>query len=100
MRQTLPIELFLTIARFPRSRFAVALEFLERAYMLALIPVALFTELFPLVLAWRNQSHESTETEKQTGTLDFLPLMLTSVYCAIGIVWAFLRLSVIYLRNP
>jgi alpha-1,3-glucosyltransferase len=31
------------------------------------------------------------------GTMEFLPLMLISVYCAIGISWSWLRLSWIYL---
>jgi alpha-1,3-glucosyltransferase len=31
------------------------------------------------------------------AALEFLPLMLTSVYCAVGIVWAWLRLSWAYL---
>jgi len=30
---------------------------------------------------------------------EFLPLMLTSVYCAVGTCWAFLRLSVLYIRQ-
>ncbi|SGY20657.1 BQ5605_C016g08115 [Microbotryum silenes-dioicae] len=31
------------------------------------------------------------------STMEFLPLMLTSLYCSVGIIWAWLRLSVIYL---
>jgi alpha-1,3-glucosyltransferase len=31
--------------------------------------------------------------------MEFLPLMVTSVYCAIGLTWAFLRLSVLYVRR-
>lgn len=31
------------------------------------------------------------------GKYEFLPLMLTSLYCAVGIVWAWLRLSWAYL---
>lgn len=33
------------------------------------------------------------------GTMEFLPLMLISLYCAVGIVWAWLRLSWVYLRR-
>lgn len=31
--------------------------------------------------------------------LQFLPLMVTSVYCAFGLVWSFLRLGFIYLHE-
>jgi alpha-1,3-glucosyltransferase len=31
-----------------------------------------------------------------TGSYEFLPLLLTSVYCAVGLVWAFLRLGYAY----
>lgn len=33
------------------------------------------------------------------STMEFLPLMLTSLYCALGIVWAWLRLSWVYLTS-
>ncbi|GAA5981147.1 hypothetical protein JCM21900_006609, partial [Sporobolomyces salmonicolor] len=32
-------------------------------------------------------------------SMEFLPLMLTSVYCAVGIVWSWLRLSCGYLLS-
>ena len=31
--------------------------------------------------------------------LDFLPLMVTSIYCSIGLVWSFMRLGFIYLNE-
>ena len=31
--------------------------------------------------------------------MEFFPLMLTSLYCALGIVWAWLRLSWVYLKR-
>jgi alpha-1,3-glucosyltransferase len=37
--------------------------------------------------------------EMAGSTMEFLPLMLTSVYCAIGLVWGFLRLMFIYLNE-
>jgi hypothetical protein len=33
------------------------------------------------------------------GVMEFLPLMLTSVYCSIGLIWSFLRLGFIYLHE-
>lgn len=31
--------------------------------------------------------------------LEFLPLMTTSIYCSIGLVWSFMRLGFIYLNE-
>lgn len=36
-------------------------------------------------------------TEK--ATMEFLPLMMTSLYCSLGIIWAWLRLSWIYMSS-
>ena len=40
-----------------------------------------------------------TEVSTDASGMEFLPLMATSVYCAVGLVWAFMRLSLIYLRQ-
>ncbi|GAA5982832.1 hypothetical protein JCM5350_003002 [Sporobolomyces pararoseus] len=37
------------------------------------------------------------EVDSEAGSMEFLPLMITSVYCAIGITWSWLRLSWGYL---
>ncbi len=45
-----------------------------------------------------NPAVPGSAVEGDAGAaLEFLPLMLTSVYCALGIVWAWLRLSWAYL---
>lgn len=33
------------------------------------------------------------------AAMEFLPLMMTSLYCALGIVWAWLRLSWVYMTT-
>jgi alpha-1,3-glucosyltransferase len=33
------------------------------------------------------------------AAMEFLPLMLTSVYCAVGLVWGFCRLMFVYLKE-
>ena len=30
---------------------------------------------------------------------EFLPLMLTSLYCALGLIWAYARLSFLYIMS-
>ena len=79
------LNYFLTFSRrFPTSLPFVILDTIEKGYVAGFAVLQLFTTLFPL---WAGKSSE------------FLPLMLTSIYCAIGLVWAFIRLSVLYLRQ-
>lgn len=63
---------------------------LESLYLLGLIPVAVLcevlqAEIFPQYL-WQQK-------------MPFLPLLLTSVYCSLGICYSFLRLYVSLLRQ-
>ena len=69
---------------FPRSLPFVILDTLERLYIAGFVPLHLVVTLLPYVLG---------------PSKEFLPLLLTSVYCAVGLVWAFIRLSAIYLRS-
>ncbi|XP_047199624.1 probable dolichyl pyrophosphate Glc1Man9GlcNAc2 alpha-1,3-glucosyltransferase isoform X1 [Hippoglossus stenolepis] len=59
---------------------------LEVVYLLGLVAVAIVCEvLFPL-LPWQQK-------------LPFLPLLVTSVYCSVGVCYSFLRLYVSLLRR-
>lgn len=107
--------------RFPTSLPAVIVDQLERLYLAGFVLLQLFITLFPLVTA-REASYDSgtgitltciaennltcpepgplpVRVASNVASMEFLPLMLTSVYCAVGSTWAFLRLSVFYLRD-
>jgi len=83
------MEMFLTAEssnRFPSSLPWVLLESFENAYLWGFAPLQVFVILFPLTTGG------SPDTE-------FLPLMMTSVYCAVGLIWAFMRLSTLYITQ-
>ena len=82
--------------RFPRTIPFVIMDFAERFYLAGFPLLQLFVTLFPLLTA-RRASSAGEGAESEGSALEFLPLMLTSVYCAVGLVWAFVRLSVMYL---
>ncbi|KAF8138594.1 glucosyltransferase [Boletus edulis] len=74
------------VYEFPTTFTWVILEQLENSYLLGFAPLLAFILAFPLVFGGNSQ-------------VEFLPLMMTSVYCALGLVWAFIRLGTIYLRQ-
>jgi alpha-1,3-glucosyltransferase len=39
----------------------------------------------------------SMKSSPKSSVMEFLPLMATSIYCALGLVWSFMRLGYIYL---
>lgn len=107
----LRIDIWLTLdffRRFPRSLPMVILDYLERLYLAGFVLLQAFISAFPFIVAklTKTPSDELTReggnpvTSDSKNTMEFLPLMLTSVYCAIGITWAFLRLSYIYMKPP
>ena len=81
----------------------MAIDFLERLYLACFPLLQIFVMLFPLLtkgsLSVDDTSGRGDGTASGTSALEFLPLMATSVYCAVGLVWAFVRLSVIYLAR-
>lgn len=54
---------------------------LEAVYLLGLIPLEVVCEFVYPLTVWQK-------------TFPFLPLMLTSVYCALGVTYSFIRLYV------
>ncbi|KAH7920801.1 glucosyltransferase [Leucogyrophana mollusca] len=95
------------VYEFPRSVPWVILETLENIYLLGFAALQAFVTLFPLLVRSRSGSTVCTpgdvscseDAAAGLSALEFLPLLLTSVYCAVGLVWAFIRLSVIYLKH-
>ncbi|KAH8118583.1 glycosyltransferase family 57 protein [Phellopilus nigrolimitatus] len=91
------------VYEFPRSLPMVILDHVERLYLAGFVFLQLFVSFFPLLIGrfspkiQTNPPVDSSSTQS-ASTMEFLPLMLTSVYCAIGLTWAFLRLSYIYLK--
>lgn len=81
------IPLHRRVYEFPRSLPFVIIDGLEKLYLAGFILLQAFVTFFPVA------------TRQSSASLEFLPLMLTSVYCSVGLVWAFLRLSVLYLRG-
>ncbi|KIK65371.1 glycosyltransferase family 57 protein [Collybiopsis luxurians FD-317 M1] len=82
------------VYEFPKSLPYVILDVLEKAYLVGFVFLQIFVASFPFVIS-RRKGLETSEGQ----TMEFLPLMTTSVYCAIGMVWGFMRLIFIYLHE-
>lgn len=100
----------------------VLLDQLEKLYLAGFVFLQLFVTIFPLLTPRASEARvelvtgtcipadnftcpeveplPASPSSSGVGAMEFLPLMLTSVYCAIGLTWAFLRLSFLYLRSP
>lgn len=63
----------------------------QRAYLLGLVPLELYCAFGHRLLC--------TAVLGDGGRLPFLPLLLTSVYCAVGVVAAWVKLTVRYVQQ-
>ncbi|CAE6412719.1 unnamed protein product, partial [Rhizoctonia solani] len=88
---------------FPTTLTAVLIDRLELLYLVGLPVLQLSVMLlgaWPTIKGIRNTALPANATMSGVGVepqveneMEFLPLLLTSVYCAIGLGWAFLRMS-------
>jgi len=99
------------VYEFPTSKLSVLVDLLEKAYLSGFVLLQAFTSLYPFLSGATSVAPPEQEVGVggdppsmkvdvvgQVTQMEFLPLMLTSVYCAIGLAWAFIRLSFLYLR--
>ncbi|GLB33692.1 putative ALG6 ALG8 glucosyltransferase family protein [Lyophyllum shimeji] len=103
------------VYEFPKSLPYVFLDGLEKIYLAGFPFLLAFVSIFPAYLERRRITADvcvpseafscpdpdgTTRTDgSHLAAMEFLPLMLTSLYCAIGVVWGFLRLMFIYLHE-
>ncbi|KAG8865343.1 glycosyl transferase [Tulasnella sp. 330] len=99
------------VYEYPSSKLMVLVDFAEKAYISGFIVLQTFVTLYPMLTT--KSAMVAPEQEVTVGSgdvkvdvmadvasqMEFLPLMLTSVYCALGLVWAFLRLGYLYIRT-
>ncbi|KAF6762727.1 glucosyltransferase [Ephemerocybe angulata] len=83
------------VYEYPKSAIYVVIDLGERAYLAGFIPLLAFVTL--MSLRSHRISSPSNGEDTTSSNLEFLPLMVTSVYCSIGLIWAYLRLGFIYL---
>nr|GAT54041.1 dolichyl glycosyltransferase [Mycena chlorophos] len=102
------------VYEYPKSLSFVIIDTLEKIYLAGFPLLQLVVTLLPIYASRRAeatapicvQSDDFTcpEPDPQSvaapsSAMEFLPLMLTSVYCAIGLAWAFCRLMYVYLNE-
>ena len=89
----------------------MVIDLVEKVYLAGFPLLLAFSMIFKLLIQRVSTTNQLTKpctlAEGATcpnetdlgGAMDFLPLMLTSVYCSIGLIWGFLRLGFIYLHE-
>ncbi|KAK0206516.1 glucosyltransferase [Desarmillaria ectypa] len=90
------------VYELPKSLFYVILDILEKLYLAGFLLLQLFVSFYPMITACTQNCEPSSDIpcdDSSLAKMEFLPLMTTSVYCAVGLVWGFLRLVYIYLHE-
>ncbi|TFK28845.1 glucosyltransferase [Coprinopsis marcescibilis] len=80
------------VYEYPTSPLYVVIDALEKLYLAGFPCLLAFTTGISL----RNERISASSSESSGSAMEFLPLMVTSIYCAIGMLWSFLRLGFIY----
>ncbi|KZT43050.1 glycosyltransferase family 57 protein [Sistotremastrum suecicum HHB10207 ss-3] len=87
------------IYEFPSSFPMVLLDRAEKIYLAGFPLLQLVVSCLPIISSIRSAPQPAADSIGHSGSssMDFLPLMITSVYCAIGLCWAFVRLCTLYM---
>ncbi|KAF8812331.1 glycosyltransferase family 57 protein [Phlegmacium glaucopus] len=103
------------VYEYPNSISYVIMDALEKVYLAGFPFLLLFVSIFPHLrpqpestiyvctasdaFACPDPQLNSMKGRPKPSTMEFLPLMATSIYCALGLVWSFIRLAFIYLHE-
>lgn len=109
------------VYEYPKSMSYVIMDALEKLYLAGFPILLIFVTAFPLLqggvtahpdisasaaicisseaFSCPESENWSAQSSRGVSALQFLPLMVTSIYCAFGLVWSFLRLGFIYLHE-
>ena len=101
--------------RYPKSIYYVIMDSLEKVYLAGFPFLLLFVSIFPYLqlqpesavnvcissddFACPDPRLNTIKSGPKPSAMEFLPLMATSIYCALGLVWSFIRLGFIYLHE-
>jgi alpha-1,3-glucosyltransferase len=98
------------IYEYPKSIVYAIIDSLEKVYLAGFPLLLLFVSMFPYLQTQSESavnacissdtfvcSDPQFKSGPKSSVLEFLPLMATSIYCALGLVWSFMRLGFIYL---
>jgi len=85
--------------RYPRSLIFVVIDIAEKAYLAGFLFLLAFVTLFPAYMVQRTRAEAEVNPEEVVSSMEFLPLMVTSVYCAVGMFWGYFRLLFTYLNE-
>ena len=91
------------------------MDLLEKVYLAGFPFLLLFVSVFPFLqtrpenavnvcipsdaFVCPDPQLNSIKSGPKSSVMEFLPLMATSTYCALGMVWSFIRLGFIYLHE-
>ena len=90
------------------------MDSLEKVYLAGFPFLLLFVSIFPYLQTQPESAVNvcissdtffcpepqlNVKSGPESSGMEFLPLMATSIYCALGLVWSFIRLGFIYLHE-